>query len=397
MNGIDTMKDSNETYSVLIPDGERPIFSSILNCAFYFKNIRLYVMSTRKNLPLRYSKYVYKFFYFPESENKLDWITNINMITEDHAIDVIMPLWETAIQVILKNKDFLKNSEKLVPLPSYENFMIASSKDLLAEHLNRFGIPGPKTAPLTLNLLQDKKGFNLNFPVLAKPLKSGSGRGIVKFKDFESLASYFKVNGLNEAYILQEFIKGADFGCNVLCENGEILAYTIQKGNLWDPAKPYSAQIGLDFIYDDNLYQTVKKLMKSLNWSGIADLDLLYDEEKDIFNIVEINPRFWATLTAALMAGINYPHLLILLTLKKDVEPQTYKHMPYVNLLGLRQYFRKDITFLFKAKFIWNNTPLKYRLDDPAPIAYRYILEIKDIISNKFKSFFWKKRSRVNN
>jgi D-aspartate ligase len=382
------MKETNKTYSVLIPDGESSPLNSILNCAYYFKNIRLYVMSTTKDLPLRHSKYVYRFFYFPESNNELDWISNINKVTKEHAIDVIMPLWETGIKIIIKNRDMLKSAEKLVPLPSLENFLIASSKDLLADHLTHFGIPGPKTAPLTLDLLEDRDSFMLNFPLLAKPLKSGSGRGIVKFKDYETLAAYFKANGLNEAYILQEFIKGVDYGCNVLCHEGEILAFTIQKGNLWDPEKPYSAQIGLDFIYDEKLYQTVKKLMKSLNWSGIADLDLLYDKDQDVFNIVEINPRFWATLTAALMAGINYPHLLILMTIKKNIEPQTYKQIPYVNLKGLKLLCIKNKTFIFNTKFIWYSTPLKYRLDDPLPIAYRYILETKDNISKKFKGFF---------
>ena len=382
------MEESNKTLSVLIPDGERSILSSILNCVSHIKNIRLYIMSTRNDLPLRYSRYVHRFFYFPETNNELDWIAHINKVTGEHGIDMIMPLWETSIKTILKNKNLLQNSEKLVPLPSLQNFMIASSKDLLADHLDRFGIPGPKTTPLTLNLLEDRDRFKLNFPVLAKPLKSGSGRGIVKFKDFETLAAYFKLHGLNEAYILQEFIKGADYGCNLLCHEGEILAYTIQKGNLWDPAKPYSAQIGLDFIYNDKLYQTVKKLMKSLNWSGIADLDLLHDEENDVFNIVEINPRFWATLTAALMAGINYPHLLILMTLKKNIKPQTYKKIPYVNLKGLKQLLVKNKAYIFKTKFIWQSTPLKYRLGDPVPIAYRFIKNTKHTISKKVKRFF---------
>ncbi|SMD46287.1 Predicted ATP-dependent carboligase, ATP-grasp superfamily [Aquiflexum balticum DSM 16537] len=382
------MKESDQTHSVLIPDGERSIIISILNCASHFKNIRLYVMSTMNDLPFRYSRYIYRFIYFPETKSDSEWIANINKVTMEHAIDVIMPLWETAIKVILKNKDLLRNPEKLVPLPSYQNFMIASSKDLLADHLDRFGIPGPKTTPLTLNLLEDKNRFELNFPVLAKPLKSGSGRGIVKFKDFETLASYFELHGLNEAYILQEFLKGADYGCNLLCHEGEILAYTIQKGNLWDPEKPYSAQIGLDFIYNDKLYQTVKKLMKSLNWSGIADLDLLHDEENDVFNIVEINPRFWATLTAALMAGINYPYLLILMTIKKNIEPQTYKQIPYVSLKGLKQLFVKNKAYIFKTSFIWQSTPLKYRLGDPVPIAYRFIRNTKNTISKKVKCFF---------
>lgn len=281
----------------------------------------------------------------------------------------------------------------MVPLSSLQDFTIPSRKDLLADHLYRNGIPGPRTIPLTLDLLADKDSFSLNFPLLAKPLKSGSGRGIVKFKDFESLATYFYDNGIQEAYILQEFVKGEDYGCNLLCQDGEIVAYTIQKGNLWNPSKPYSAQIGLDFIYDDKLYQTVKKLMKSLNWNGVADLDLLYDKENDVFNIVEINPRFWATLTAALMAGFNYPHLLILMALKKDIEPQRYEHMHYVNLLGLKQHCKKNVAFLFKPKFIWKNTPLKFRIIDPLPIAFRYILDTKEYISHKFPRFLLSKEN----
>jgi predicted ATP-grasp superfamily ATP-dependent carboligase len=385
------MEKSNDTYAVLIPDGERSILSAILNCASQIKNIKLYVMSTIKDSSVRYSRYVHRFFYFPETSNELEWISNINKVTREHDIDLIMPLWETAIHTILKNKNLLHSPEKLVPSASLQDFTIASRKDLLADHLHRNGIPGPKTVPLTINLLRDKKSFTLNFPVLAKPLKSGSGRGIVKFKDFETFAAYFFDNGIHEAYIVQEFVKGEDYGCNLLCRDGEIVAYTIQKGNLWNPAKPYSAQIGLDFIYNDQLYQTVKKLMKSLHWNGIADIDLLYDKENDVFNIVEINPRFWATLTAALLAGINYPHLLILMALKKDIEPQRYKHMSYVNLLGLKQYCKKDIAFLLKAGFIWKNTPLKFRIDDPLPIAFKYILDTKDYISKKFPRFILSK------
>jgi D-aspartate ligase len=187
------MKESNKTFSVLIPDGESSPLNSILNCVYHIKDIKLYVMSTNKDLPLRHSKYIYRFFYFPQSIDELDWIANINKVTEEHEIDVIMPLWETGIKSIIKNRNLLKDNEKLVPLPSLEKFTVASSKDLLADHLKRFDIPGPKTAPLSLDLLNDKEKFDLNFPLLAKPLKSGSGRGIVKFKNFEELQEYFKV------------------------------------------------------------------------------------------------------------------------------------------------------------------------------------------------------------
>ena len=387
------MKKTKNTFSVLIPDAETFAFPYILHCMSDVKNIRLFVMSTKKDFPLRYSRYVHRFFFFPKKNNQLEWIDNINKITDEHGIDVIMPIHEIGIKTLIEHKALLfQNINKLVPLPSLQNFTIAGSKDLLADHLNRLGIPGPNTAPLTIDLLEDRDRLKLSFPILVKPLKSGSGRGIVKFEDHESLAGYFKIKGLNEAYILQEFIKGAEYGCNVLCKDGEILAYTIQKGNLWDPAKPYSSQIGLEFLYEDKLYQTVKKLMKSLNWSGVADLDLLYDHQKDVFYILEINPRFWATLTAAHLAGVNYPYLLISMTMKEDFGPQHYKHIGYVVLKGLKPYFKKNKALIFKMGFIWQSTPLKYKIYDPIPIVYKFIQRNKLILFGKIQKLFLKKK-----
>ena len=375
--------------AVLIPDAETFAFPYVLNCMSHLNEIKLYVISTRKDFPLRYSRHVHRFIFYPEQSDVKDWINFINKVTVEQSIDVIMPIYETGIKIIIEHQTLLgPNINKLVPLPSLQDFITASNKALLAEHLTQIGISVPKTVPLSSNVLEDKANLNLNFPILAKPLKSGSGRGIVKFKDFDSFRAYFKEKGIGKSYILQEFIEGSDYGCNVICYKGDILAYTIQKGNLWNPSKPYSAQIGLDFIYDEKLYQTVKILMKSLNWNGVADLDLLYEEERDIFYIVEINPRFWATLTAALMAGINYPYLLILMTLGNEISPQKYKHIPYVSLKGLKQSLRKENTLLGKARFIWQSTPLKYRLDDPIPIAYEYYLKFKKSVISKLERWF---------
>jgi D-aspartate ligase len=380
------MNDSNESFSVLIPDGDSSLFGSVLNCLSKVKDVHLFVMSEKKDHAFRYSRFIKGFFYFPPASDELEWLARIDMVVEEHQIDVIMPIWETAIKTILEHKDLLRSREKLVPLPTLQHFMIASSKDLLAEHLERHGIPGAKTIPLSFDALADRDTFKLQFPLLAKPLISGGGKGIVKFQDFDSLATYFKTKGINQSYILQEFITGEDYGCNVLCQDGEVLAFTMQKGNLWDPAKPYSYQIGLDFVYHEKMYQTVKSLMKSLHWNGIADLDLLYHRESDTFYIVEINPRFWGTLLAALMAGINYPHLWVLLAKKKNIPAQSYKRIPYVNLRGLEILLKKDKSLLLRPAFIWNNSPLKFKFDDPVRILRRLFLNLKHTVSGKFKS-----------
>jgi len=375
------MKVEKNIYSILIPDGECSSLQNVLYCVSHLKNIRLFVMSTKRNHHLRYSRHVYRYLYFPQKTHVADWIKDINQVVEECGIDVIMPIWDRGIKKLIEHKSLLQ-SDKLIPLPSLDNFITASNKGLLAKHLDRVGITVPKTMPLSLEIIQKREQLTLAFPILAKPLNSGNGRGILKFENQDALAKHFEFIGLKEEYILQEFKRGVDFSCNVLCYEGEILAYTIQKGTLWD-SKPFTAQVGMDFVHHDPLNQMMKKLMKSLHWSGVANIDLLFDSEAEVFYVLEINPRFWNSLTASLMAGVNFPQLLIQLTIDKNIKPQVYKQFSYVNLHGLKQLYKKDKALLFKTGFIWNNTPLRYKIDDPIPIFYKFLRRVKQGIFGK--------------
>ena len=175
-------------------------------------------------------------------------------------------------------------------------------------------------------------------------------------------------------------------GCNVLCKKGEILAYTMQRGNMWN-TKPFSPQIGLDMVYEEDLLNTVKKLMKSLNWSGVANVDLRFDIKNNTYKVLEINPRYWETLHASLMANVNFPYLLCQTTLGKKFEIPAYEHLEYLNLKGIFQKTRTTPSFLLNLKYIWKNTPLKYTFKDPLPTVYKFIWRSKNILVRKL----WKK------
>lgn len=375
------MKVEKNVISILIPDGEGSSLQNVLYCVSHLKNIRLFVMSTKRNDHLRFSRHVYHFLYLTQKTHVADWIKDINHVVEEYGIDVIMPIWDKGIIKLIEHKSLLQ-SDKLIPLPSLDNYIIAANKGLLAKYMEKIGISGPKTVRLSIEIIQKREKLNLDFPILAKPLNSGNGKGIVKFNNVDALAKHFEKIGLNEEYILQEFKRGVDYCCNVLCNEGEILAYTIQKGTLWD-SKPFSAQVGMDFVHNDPLYQMMKKLMKSLHWSGVANIDLLFEPEAEVFYVLEINPRFWNSLTASLMAGVNFPQLLIDLTINKKIEPQGFKQFSFVNLHGLNQVYKKDKALLFKTGFIWQNTPLRYKIDYPIPIIYKYLKGLKQLLFGK--------------
>ena len=47
--------------------------------------------------------------------------------------------------------------------------------------------------------------------------------------------------------------------------------------------------------------------MQALKWSGIVNIDFIYDENDKQAKILEVNPRYWQSLLGSLFAGVNFP------------------------------------------------------------------------------------------
>ena len=138
--------------------------------------------------------------------------------------------------------------------------------------------------------------------------------------------------------------------------------------------------------------ELAKKLMKSLNWSGVANIDMIYDQERDLVQVLEINPRYWLTIDASAIAGVNFTYLYCLNALGVNFEVPAYSELKYLNLKGLVKSVRKDPLLLFNFKFIWNNTPFKFAIKDPIPMIYHFIWRTKNILLQKVR----KLRSKIS-
>ena len=80
--------------------------------------------------------------------------------------------------------------------------------------------------------------------------------------------------------------------------------------------------------------EITKKLMKSLNWSGVANIDWRYDENNKVFKIIEINTRFWLSTDASSIAGVNFPYLYCLSSLGNEIKLQKTESISYLSLEG---------------------------------------------------------------
>jgi len=369
-------------FSVLIPDGESYIMGYVINCFSMSKEIDVYIMSKSKSNNIQFSRHVKKFFYYKKTISDSDWIEKINRISEKYVIDVILPIIDYGIKKLIENKNSIKI--KSVLLPSLEYYTIASDKGLLNNYLKQNNLPCPESIIITEKKLPDR--IDLKFPIIVKPVIGyGGGKGIEVLRSDKEIADYYNTNTFKCKTIIQEFIHGYDICTNVLCKDGNILAYSIQKGSLFENGD-LTYQIGFDFVENVDLLENLEVLMKSLNWSGVANIDWRFDENTNEFKIIEINTRYWYNTDASAIAGVNFPVFNCLSCLNIHFEKPTTKLISYFNLKGLIKKIKKSPFILLDYKFLKCQTPLFFAIKDPIPTVYKLIWRTKNIILSRKKS-----------
>jgi len=118
----------------------------------------------------------------------------------------------------------------------------------------------------------------------------------------------------DEPHIVQEFVRGYGLSCNVLCQHGRIVAHTLQRGFL-PPLGSFQVPSGVEFFRQDETMASICKLMAALDWNGVANIDLRFNELEQRALILEINPRFWGSLLGSLSVGVNFAELACRLAL----------------------------------------------------------------------------------
>jgi predicted ATP-grasp superfamily ATP-dependent carboligase len=355
-----------DDFSVLIPDGENVFAILVLRCLSQVPGLRTYILSNNPWAPIRFSRYGTQFSSNTGGKSDEGRLEAIWHTVKQMKADVILPVGQDTIRLLSKHAATLSHFTAVAPVPAVEVFDIAVNKWSLADWLKKNDIPHPPTILFQPKGDFDKRLSDLQFPVLIKPTRGGNGRGIRVFDDPSILLTFFKENLCLEEFIVQSFVRGYDVDCSVLCEEGKILAYTIQKGFI-EGYHPFGPPAGIEFLADRATYDVVRLLMDRLHWSGIAHIDLRYDEHDKQVKVIEINPRYWGTLLGSLIAGVNFPYLACLAGLRVEVPNTEYQFKRFV--AGTAAFKMLSQRFLkgHKAEFDFDSSSIGFILKDPLP------------------------------
>ena len=299
---------------------------------------RIYLLTSNRKNAAKYSRFLKKTYHY-NSDNQLN---KIIQITKKDAIDLVMPIDEMEIRFVSENLELLCQYAKCSLVTDQVNFDIGVNKMSLADFLKQNELPCPAFAHIETENELITAANTIGFPLLVKPVRGSFGRMIRKFSDREELISFYHENRETmSGYIVQPFIIGSDVTCNVICKSGEVLFHTIQESPI-KTGSNFSSNDTLTFHDDAEVIAIIKKMMKLLNWNGVACVDMRRMAITGSALILEINGRFWASVVSSyLKAGLNFPEIMVSLALNEHIPVSKQRNAEQISL---KEYFRSILT-----------------------------------------------------
>jgi predicted ATP-grasp superfamily ATP-dependent carboligase len=356
--------------SVLIPDGENEHVLWTARSLAHSNQVKLHILSNERWTPVRFSRHCRLYKFLPSGSDHKTRLNALAEIAKRVHADIILPVSEEGVLFATTQREGLSQLAALPPIPDIDSLQIARNKWLLNQFACQHDLPVPKSALVTLDPDFDQRISNLEYPVLLKPTSLTDGQGIQRFDTPSDLRGFLKSQDetlFKDKYFVQTYVPGSDLGLSVLCQNGEILAFTIQRGIISETQR-FGPLMALEFIRQDDVLEIGQKLLSALRWNGIAQIDFRRDSRDGQVKILEMNARYWGSLLGSLVAGVNFPYLACLAAQGISFPVPTYRLCKYAHATTAIKEGLLGVVGKNSLKgFSFQETGLKFFLTDPLP------------------------------
>jgi predicted ATP-grasp superfamily ATP-dependent carboligase len=158
--------------------------------------------------------------------------------------------------------------------------------------------------------------------VVVKPARSFGGRGITFVSSPVALGEAIEqlVPVYGEVFLQERIPVSTKYTAGCLCNaDGELRRICILRELRNYPLETGPASC-VETVEHPEIAAYCEDLLASLHFTGIADIDFVEDRRDGRPKLMEINPRFWGSLSGAIRAGVDFPHLLYRMAREGDVE-----------------------------------------------------------------------------
>lgn len=279
---------------VLLLASEAEIQYRVLRCAASLQ-ADVHVMGPAQARPLAFSRFCKKFHAASDFAKTPEAAVarRIDATARAHGIDLIIPGDTVTTRLLARVRGEL--ATPVFPVPEADAFDALATKDCFMEVCARLRLPHPKGA-LYLDragLLSAIAGGRVRFPAMFKPLNRAGGIGVVKADADNARALAAAID--YAPILVQDFVDGEDRSISIFCRGGEIEKEVV-----------YSHPDGVFHFHDEpELSRLVHELARAMKLDGVINFDARVDANGQVW-LIECNPRFFFSMDALMVAGVNF-------------------------------------------------------------------------------------------
>ncbi|MCK4648171.1 ATP-grasp domain-containing protein [bacterium] len=337
-----------------------------------------------------FSKYATKRVVYPSPGTKPDALIDYLLDElKQVSYDVFFPMEEETLLLIAQHKDRFSKLTYLL-IPDYEKIEFTRNKKNIIQKAQELDIPCPKTWFIKYIEEVEEIAKEIGYPAVIKPQVSFGSYGIKWAKNKEELISkYREVHKIYFLPLIQESIpqEGEAFGVSALFNrDSELRAVFVHKRLREYPITGGPSTLR-ESVKNERIQELGLRLLKALNWVGVAMVEFKVDPRDGKPKLMEVNPRFWGSLQLAILSGVDFPYLIYRMAKEGDIEPV----LDYKIGVRCRWMFPGDFLHFFSnlKRLRWTSDFFNFRtnydilsLRDPGPTLGR-ILSVYSFLFQK--------------
>lgn len=408
-----------KTSSVLILGDSRtslPVLRSLAK-----RNVNAGVAApNKKDVPFL-SRYCKNKIWCPSSrEDPNFFLKTFQKIVKKEQFDIWFPMGDCSLNIISENREKVLPYIGL-PIANRETINTVFDKSQLIRLARTENVPIPKT--FFIENIQDLKEVSekITYPAVIKSKHSWVWK---RDKTFQSRPEYVNsAQDLISAYksmhndfpfpMIQEYIPGVTYSVGVLCNHSKLRAICCIKQHRTVPVAGGWATFRETVKLDQEMKEYTLRLMRALDWHGVAEVEFKVDSRDSTPKLMEINGRFWGSTELAIASGVDFPYLLYCLAVDGDIKP-VFRYKVGIK----RRWLEGDLTHLLNVLMSVNVAnsiahPEKWRtllqflrffnegydclyLDDPMPFLMSFLSSASHISGTILGGLLSRRASREN-
>jgi D-aspartate ligase len=325
--------------------------------------IPVYVVD-KTNCIARYSKYCKKFFRSPDfiKDEFADFL--IDLAVREKIKDwVLIPSNDHAVYTLSKHKTRLEEHYKVIT-PGLEIIENVYDKLKLLDIAEACGVPVPVTQ--NFKTREETLRTDLKFPVITK------GRNGLSFYRHIRKKALLAENEpklraqlhlIDDKYAVQKSFTqelipfdgtNKTISFTAFCVDGEIKAHWAGVKLREHPLRFGTATFAQSILCDECYRQSVP-LLKALKYTGVCEVEYLFDPRDGKYKLIEINARTWLWVGLAKACGVDYAKMIYNYVngIPIDIPASYQTGMNWVNPIS-------DLIFSFAAIFTFRLNPIAY-------------------------------------